>query len=343
VKLTTKENTELSNHPIINTKAYEYYILARQAMWKGTEQSLEDAIMYAQRALDLAGDNDLLYAIMSTVYLYFSLFAIRSDATYEEKAFRYATKSLALNSESVQAHLTLGVLQFKKGEIQEAVNIFKKVLELDPNHTDTMVWLMVSYILVGRPDGAIPVWKRLSQVDPLSMYVYQMEGDIKFQSGQIKESLPHFRWWLQKDSESPFVRFFCAWNFALNGELKECFDVFEDIIRDTPTLIYARISLFLRASLKGDKNKALNYATEELKREVASASGMVFPLIIAWGYALIDEKDEAIWWLNKSLDFGFSPYPLMLKWGTFQTVLQDHPGFQKYMAEIKKRSEQFVI
>ena len=250
---------------------------------------------------------------------------------------------MALNPECVQANFTLGELQFKKGKIQEAVNIFKKVLQLDPNHTDTMVWLMVSYIMVGRPDGAIPVWKRLSQVDPLSMYVYQMEGDIKFQSGLIKESLPHFRWWLQKDSESPFVRFICAWNFALNGELKECFDVFEAIIKDTPTLIYARIALFLKASLKGEKNKALNYATEEFKQEVASAFGIVFPYIVAWGYALIDEKDEAIWWLNKSLDFGFNPYPLMLKWETFQTVLKDHPGFQKYMEEIKRRSEQFVI
>ena len=54
VKLTTKENIELSNHPIINTKAYEYYILARQAMWKRTEQSLEDAIMYAQTSSGLS-------------------------------------------------------------------------------------------------------------------------------------------------------------------------------------------------------------------------------------------------------------------------------------------------
>lgn len=60
VKLTREEETVLSKHPIQNTKAYEYYIIARQAMWKRTEQSLEDAIMFAQKGLDLVGNNAYL-------------------------------------------------------------------------------------------------------------------------------------------------------------------------------------------------------------------------------------------------------------------------------------------
>ncbi len=220
--------------------------------------------------------------------------------------------------------------------------MFKKILQLDPNHTDAMVWLMVSYIVAGRPDAAIPISERLVQVDPLSIYAYQMQGDIKFYRGQIKESLPYFRWWLQKDPETPFVRCLCSWNFALNNELKECFDVFDAITRDTPTLIYGKIALFLKAGLQGNKDQALSYATEELKNEAATF-GLNFPILMAWGYALINEKDEAVWWLNKSMDFGFSPYPLLLKWDTFQITLKDHPGFKEYLTEIKKRSEQFIV
>ena len=342
LKLTAKEDSELSSHPIQNAKAYEYYILARQAMWKRTEQSLENAITFAQRGIDLVGNNDLLYGIMSTAYLYFSHFAIRPDPSNEEKAYKYATKSLAINPDCVQGYLTLGEIENKKGNIQQAVNIFKKIRQLDPNHTDAMVWLMVSYIVVGRPEAAIPISERLVQVDPLSIYAYQMQGDIKFYRGQIKESLPYFRWWLQKDPETPFVRCLCSWNFALNGELKECFDVLDSIIKDTPTLIYGKIALFLKAALQGDKDKALNYATEEMKHQ-AETFGLTFPLLIAWGYALINELDESVWWLNKSIDFGFSPYPLLLKWEIFHLVLKDHAGFHTYMEEIKKRSEQFVV
>lgn len=342
LKLTVKEDSDLSSRPIQNARAYEYYILARQAMWKRTEQKLEDAITFAQRGIDLVGDSDLLYGIMSTAYLYFSHFAIRTDAFYEEKAYEYATKSLALNPNSVQAYFTLAEIEHKKGNIQQAVNKFKKILQLDPNHTDAMVWLMVAYIIAGRPEAAIPISERLIQVDPLSMYGYQMQGDIKFYSGQIKESLPHFRWWLQKDPDTPFVRCLCSWNFALNGELKECFDVLDSIIRDTPTLIYGKIALFLKTALQGHKDKALNYATKEMRHE-AETFGLNFPLLLAWGYALIDEKDESVRWLNKSIEFGFTPYPLLLKWETLQRALGDHPGFQAYMEEIKKRSEEFVV
>jgi len=341
VKLTTEEESRLSKHSIQNAQAYECYILARQAMWKRTEQSLENAVMLAQRGLDLVGDNALLYAIMGSAYLYFSFFAIRLEPSYIEKAYQYASRSLALDTDCAQAYLVLGIIESNKGNIQEASHIFKKMLQLDQNNADAMVWLMVSYIVSGRPDAATPILEKLIRVDPLSIFSHSMVGDIKFYSGNIKESLPYFRRWLQRDPESPFVRYLCSYNFALNNELKESIDVLDSIIKETPSLIFAKFALFFKSALQGDKESALKYATEDLKREAASIE--YFPINMAWGYALIDEKDEAVNWLNKSLDFGFSPYPLLLKFEIFHRVLKDHKGFRDYMEEIKKRSEEFVV
>ena len=66
-------------------------------------------------------------------------------------------------------------------------------------------------------------------------------------------------------------------------------------------------------------------------------------MFMAYGYALIDKKQEAVIWLNKSLDFGYAPYPLLLKIEIFHRVLKDQEGFHKYLAETKKRSEEFVV
>ncbi len=85
----------------------------------------------------------------------------------------------------------------------------------------------------------------------------------------------------------------------------------------------------------------MQLATYELKQGAASIDYL--PINMAYAYALINEKDEAVKWLEKSLDFGISPYPLLSKWQTFQKVLKDHPNFHEYLAEIKKRSEQFVV
>ncbi|MBD0333199.1 MAG: hypothetical protein ICV66_11135 [Chitinophagaceae bacterium] len=58
--------------------------------------------------------------------------------------------------------------------------------------------------------------------------------------------------------------------------------------------------------MQGDKENALQYATDELKQAAASID--YFPLNMAWSYVLIDEKEEVVKWLRKSLDFGISPY-----------------------------------
>jgi adenylate cyclase len=341
LKLTKTEESYLSQHPIQNAKAYECYILARQAMWKRTDQSLENAIILAQRGLDLIGDNALLYAIMGSAYLYFHHFAIRPDPLYLEKAKQYACKSLTFDPDCAQGYLVLGEIEFLNGNKQEASHIFKKMLQLEANNTDAMVWLMVTYIVAGRPDAALSISEKLMLVDPLSIFSYQMIGDIKFYSGNIKESLPYFRWWLQKDPETPFVRFLCSNNFALNNELKESINVLDSIIKETPSLIFAKFALFLKSALQGDRESALGYATDELKREAASVE--YFPINMAWVYVLIDEKEEAVNWLKKSLGFGYSPYPLLLKFEVFHRVLKDHVGFHAYMEEIKKRSEKFEV
>ena len=155
LKLTTKEEIVLSQHPIQNAKAYECYIRARQEMWKFTEQGLDNAVVLAQRGLDLVGDNALLYATLSTAYLFFHYFGIRPDTSYLEKAHQYASKSLALDADCPQAYFVLGAIEFIKGNLQEASHIFKKVLSLDQNNTDAMVWLGVSYFFF-REDQMLP-------------------------------------------------------------------------------------------------------------------------------------------------------------------------------------------
>lgn len=96
-----------------------------------------------------------------------------------------------------------------KGDLQEASHIFKKVLTLDQNNTDAMIWLSVSYFLSGRPDAARPISEKLLQVDPLSNISHSTLASIEVFGGNIKESLPYHQRWLQLEPESPFVRFMC--------------------------------------------------------------------------------------------------------------------------------------
>lgn len=137
---------------------------------------------------------------------------------------------------------------------------------------------------------------------------------------------------LRLDPQSPHVQFMYSWNFALNNRLEESIDVLDAIIKETPELQHAKYALFIKSALQGNKESALNYATDELKKGAASQDYL--PINMAWGYTLIGEAEEAVKWLRKSLDFSH-PYPLMSKFEIFHRVLKDHGDFQAYMQEIK--------
>ncbi|MCY7351379.1 MAG: hypothetical protein LH606_12045 [Cytophagaceae bacterium] len=341
VKLTAKEEAILSKHPIQNTQAYEWYIIARQETIMRSEKGLDNAVALTQRGLDLVGDNALLYSVLSTSYLYLFHYGIRPEPSCLDKARFYAAKSLELDAHSPQARFVQGMLAFKKGNVQEASLKFKEVLELDQNNTEVMIWQMVMYILAGRPDATRPVLDKLLKLDPVTLAPKVMSGTIEFNSGNIQEAIPPFKEWLKADPGSSWTRFNYSWALAMNNEIKESVEVLDKMIVDAPHSTFGKFALFFKSALTGNRESALKYATNELKGEAAAID--YFTLNMAWGYALIDEKDEAVKWLNKSLDFGYSIYPLMLKWETFHRVLSDHPGFQAYMQEIKKRSEQFIV
>jgi adenylate cyclase len=342
LKLSTTEETQLLNHPIQNAEAFEYYMRARQEMWKLSEQGLDNAVVLTQQGLALESDNAHLYATLSTVYLFFYHYGIRFDSSYLEKAHQYAFKSLAIDANCAQAHYVYGALEFKKGKHQEASRIFKKVLSLDKNNIDALVWLAVTYFISGKPEAAKPLSEKLLQIDPLIFIsCAQIPGLIEFYSGNFHEALPYYREWLRLDPEGPFTRFNCAWNFAITNNLKESIAILDTMIKETSPLIFGKFALFFKNALQGDRESALKYVTDELKLEAASID--FYPLNMAYVYALLNEKDEAVDWLNKTLPFGICPYPMFLKWEIFHQVLKDHPGFHVYMEEIRKRSEIFII
>ncbi|CAN5253211.1 adenylate/guanylate cyclase domain-containing protein [soil metagenome] len=341
VKLTTEEDSRLSQHPIEDAKAHECYILARQEIWKFTEAGFNNAIVLIQRGLDIVGENAFLYASLSLTYLFIQHYGIRNDPSDLVKANKYGLKSLELDADLPQTQFVQGVLSFKKGDLQRAANIFRKVLQEDQNNPDALHFLIVTLAMAGKANAGFPLMKKLLQVDPLTINTYAFPGVVELYSGNIQESMPHFQKWYDMDPQGPFTLYWYANVLALNNKLEECIKILNRIINDTPALIFAKFALFFKSALQGDKESALKHASTEMKSIAATLDYL--PIFMALSFTLINEKDEAVSWLKKSLDFGYSPYPLLLKLEIFQRGLKDHEGFKAFMKEVKRRSEEFVV
>jgi tetratricopeptide (TPR) repeat protein len=273
--------------------------------------------------------------------LFLQHYGIRQEPENLKKAFAYSSKSLELDPTLPLAHFVQGLLAFKRGDLQEAANIFVKLLNEDQNNPDALHYLIVPYCMCGRADAARPILKKLLQVDPLTTNTYAFPGLIELCSGNIEQSMPHFKKWYQLDPQAPFTRFWYSNVLALNNKLDECFTILNAILLDTPTLVFASFAQFLKAALEGDKEIALQNATDELKEVAATLDYL--PIFMAFAYALINEKEEAVKWLNISLKFGYAPYPWVSNISVFQERLIEHDGYIKYLQEIKKRSDAFKV
>jgi hypothetical protein len=92
-------------------------------------------------------------------------------------------------------------------------------------------------------------------------------------------------------------------------------------------------------ALQNKKAEALQIVTEEFKR--LAKEDEMFPVWMAESYALINEKNEAIDWLENGVKWGFISYPFLAEYDPFLANIRSEPRFQKLMERVKYEWEHF--
>ena len=110
---------------------------------------------------------------------------------------------------------------------------------------------------------------------------------------------------------------------------------------DEPHNCFVWGAVFLKHAIQGNKRRALEAVTPEL---TAFAQWDEFmPWLLAAGHALIDEKEEAIDWLEFAASRGFSHYPFLSEHDPFIENIRAEPRFQRLLAKVKEQWEQFEV
>ena len=92
---------------------------------------------------------------------------------------------------------------------------------------------------------------------------------------------------------------------------------------------------------KGDKTKALESVTEDLR--TAMRWNEIYPLLMAECYALINETEEALHWLEVANRWGCINYPFLIEHDPFLENLQGEERFKKLMERVKYEWEHFEV
>ena len=99
--------------------------------------------------------------------------------------------------------------------------------------------------------------------------------------------------------------------------------------------------LFLKHALNGEKSRALEVLNQDVKNFFWNDADL--PFLGAGGFALIDENNEAIRWLEHSVNKGFINYPILSEIDPFLEKIRSEPRFKKLMERVKHEWENFEV
>ena len=340
LKLTPEENRKIAQRPIDNVLAYDFYLKARQEIWSWSEDALGRAFQNLQRGLNIVGENVLLYAGMGYVYWQYYNAGIKMDEGYLLKVEEYANKIFALDPDSPYGHFLLG-LYHTMGNNQESVRHLKRALEKDPLNADALFWLIAVYGHVGKIQAAAPLVGKLLEMDPFNPINHSLPGWLLCFSGQFQLALAPFEKMYQMFPDNPANRGLYAMILIYNSRYEEAFSLIDKIVEDNPEHFFAHLGLFLKYALQGKKKEALQSMTQEL--QLIAGRDITYSWFIAIGYAILDEREKALDWLENAVKWGFINYPLLSKYDPFLKEIRAEERFQKLMEKVKREWEEFEI
>ena len=337
MQLSPNEDRKLAARRIDNVQAFECYQRSRHEMYKFTREGLDQALALIDNALDIVGDNELLYAAKGSVHWQYVNAAIRADAGDIEQAEACVTKVFELNPDSAAGHALLGMVRQAQGRPADAVASYKRALAADPGNMYALGELGRMYGQLGRERDSVAAMERARAEDPLStiqhhgtLWTAMVSGDnelVQREAPRVLRSAPEFA----------MVRWDLAAALIQEDRPNEARTVLDAAPVEKVPTIAGRLCVCLKLALEGKRTEALACIGEHLSRCAWNVEYWSWQ--VAECYAVAGAQEQALEWLENATRRGFVHYPYLSRSRTFRT-LHATPRFQDLLSRVKTTWEE---
>ena len=339
-KLTPEEDQQLATRPIQDPHVYDIWLQAKQELWKFTKESIERAQDLLKNALDIVGDNALLYAGLSYACWAAYDFGISYKKETLEEGEKYAQKSLALDPNQPIALMGLGLMHYKRGDMQTTIINTIRAKELGLESDVAFSGFLLAE--VGKIAEAHRYAEEYIESNPLSFFsswqkacVYIFDGKFEsaltiFQVDKIRLTPrePIFDWWMAQAAA------FAAEEEVARKVFKRIADIQAGVLTD-----FSR--LFLCAMDK-DKKSVKKVLDTTILKDIAETDEW-FPNFLAICLTQVGEYDQALYYLERAINWGFYNYRFLAEHNRYLFPLHGHPRFESLIRLAREKQEKFVV
>ncbi len=338
LELSPEEERRLAERPIDNAQAYECYLRARQQIWLFTKEALDHARQHLQNGLAIIGENALLLAGMGYAYSQYVNIGLEHEE-YLEKAEEYARKALALDPESPEAHIVLGLTTSIRGDLKTGFYHLKQALARKPDDPHALLWVVVVHTLVGRVDEAYPLAERLARVDPLTPMSIWCEAFLDVMGGRFDVASEEVTKWFRMEPQSPAALLHCALFLAYCSRYDEARELIRGNVHPGLEDQFTRMTLLLEGALDGDSSGFQGIETEDFEKW--ARRDPQFSYFVAGIHALAGLKEKALEWLSNAVDRGFINYPFIAEHDPLLQSIRSEPRLRNIAARARYEWEHF--
>ena len=343
IELTSEERQRIADRPLEDLRAYECYLRATANLYRLTAEGMTEAVRQFHLALDAVGDNATLYSGLAWAHFSLMNVGVRLEEN-RAKVLEAVQKALALDPELPKARAILGLcLVSYRGtlaDVKEAARHLQRALEAAPDDVQALWGMIVIHMYTGRSQAAYPLARHLRRIDPLDPYALWPLPAVFLFDGKYDIALVEFRELYERDPENPTWLAWYALALAYAGEADDAAALIEPCARAHPNNPHVKLGLVQIRALRGDKQGVLSELDGPLYdwfRERTWATR------VAAAFALLDEREEALNWLEHAVSCGFINYPLFSEKDPWLENIRGEERFKELMARVKREWEDFEI
>src|SRR5579862_895764 len=302
IELTSHERDVLKSVKTVNPDAYEAYLKGRFFWNKRTADGMKEAISYFSRAIEKDPNYAPAYAGLTDSY------ALAGDWKYGvlapkdayPKAKAAALKAIELDGTLGEAHISLAYcLDGFDWDFSYAGKEFTRGIELSPSYATGHEWYGWQLASLGRNGEALAQVEKAENLDPLSLIISSDLAEELLIAHRYDEAAKQTQKTINMDHFFAPAHYVMGATFVQThryddaiAELQKATQLSEGSTAFNANLAYA-------FAVSGRRNEAVKILTD-LKNQ--SQHGFSNAPEIALVYVGLDDKDQAMAWLNKAFD-----------------------------------------
>jgi adenylate cyclase len=300
IQLSREEQTILEKRYTDNTEAYELYLKGRSLWKKRNEESLKEAIVHFEKALEKDPDYALAWAGLADTYSLMGEYTNTSRRILFPKQMAAVNRALQIDNRLGEAHISLAIsLMLNAWDWPGSEREYRLGIELSPNYATGHHWYGEWLLFTGDTEGAFREIDTALKLEPASPGVAKDKGIFHYYLGQYNEALDMGMMALELDPG--FIPAYRLLSLAYTG-----LGMFEEAITQnerwgerTGNKVKAAIALaeiYARAGRKDEAHKLLREIEEHSVFSANDYRGM------ALAYVALGENDTTFHWLEKSFE-----------------------------------------